>query len=94
MNSNSIRRGTGITTRQLQHLPKNGVFIWCNNDISYPQALARKIGRPDIKIYRRGILLSPYRLSGMTLTEVWCDHACERTKEEWRGWADIRSRIR
>jgi hypothetical protein len=43
-------RGTGRTTKQLMNAPENSVFVWCNDDISYPLRLARNMCRDDIEV--------------------------------------------
>lgn len=87
-------RRTGRTHIQIEHLPKDGIFIWCNDHLAYPRDLARKIGRADVKIYGRSILLEPWRLYGLHLSGASADHACHQlSAEEWHGWFDIKSRI-
>lgn len=42
-------RGTGRTTLQMQTAPAGATFVWCNKDLSYPRALAERLGRTDLK---------------------------------------------
>ena len=46
----SEARGSGRTSAQMQGAPLNSVFVWCNGRHGYPRALARHLGRPDIRI--------------------------------------------
>jgi hypothetical protein len=43
-------RGSGRTARQMQAAPPKAVFVWCNGQHYYPRALARHLGRSDIRI--------------------------------------------
>lgn len=43
-------RGSGRTTRAMQNAPMNAVYVWCNDKLSYPRDLARKVGRDDLRI--------------------------------------------
>lgn len=76
-------RGTGATTQQMQDTPKGAVFVWCNNRLEYPRALARKIGRDDLSI------VSPYWLergwAGQKFTDLVVDHACSLSAGEQNG---------
>lgn len=74
-------RGTGTTTRQMQDAPKGAYFVWCNGQLEYPKALAKKIGREDLKIIR------PYdlerdRMCGIEFTGIVVDHAAVLTDEQ------------
>ena len=46
----SEARGSGRTSAQMTAAPLNSVFVWCNGRHGYPRALARHLGRPDIRI--------------------------------------------
>ena len=43
-------RGTGYTTSQMQAAAQGSIFVWHHDDTRYPQELARKINRTDLKI--------------------------------------------
>ena len=66
-------RGTGKTTRQMLGAPLGSHFIWCNGTLSYPAALARKLGRSDLKIHRPSDLRSG-RLRGVDPALIVVDH--------------------
>ena len=66
-------RGTGKTTRQMLGAPLGGHFIWCNGTLSYPVALARKLGRFDLKIHSPCDLRGG-RLAGIDPALVVVDH--------------------
>jgi hypothetical protein len=68
-------RGTGRTTRQLEAMPLNGVFI-CPNRASmyYTQNLTRKINRSDIQLVAPNWVTS-MRWQGMRYTAIVLDHA-------------------
>lgn len=71
-------RGTGRTTRQLETAPQGAVFVWHHWSLHYPQALAAKLGRPDIKIVsleyvERGML------AGLTMPALVVDHFAWQT---------------
>jgi hypothetical protein len=65
-------RGTGRTTRQLQTMPQDGVFVWCNSSLLYPRQLANHLGRHDVRIVAP---IDLGRLRGITLTAIRVDHA-------------------
>ena len=43
-------RESGRTSQQIQAAPPQAVFVWCNGYHGYPRALARHLGRSDIRI--------------------------------------------
>jgi hypothetical protein len=67
-------RQTGRTTRQMQRLAKGGIFIWCNERIDYPMALARSLGREDIAIKPLS-WLTPHNFRGRIIEDLAIDHA-------------------
>lgn len=72
-------RGSGRTTAQLLAIKPGGVFIWCNDLIHYPKALAKKLGREDIKIYPLCNLENTHKFVGMKVSEIIVDHAATLT---------------
>ena len=46
----SADRDSGRTSQQIQGAPHEAVFVWCNGQHHYPRALARHLGRTDIRI--------------------------------------------
>lgn len=69
-----MTRQSGRTTAQMKSLPKGGLFIWCVNAINYPEALARSIGRADIKIVRPCWVMGQ-NWKGLEFPGVELDHA-------------------
>ena len=92
LKGNDMDRGTGATTQQMQDAPKGAVFVWCNNRLEYPRALARKIGRDDLSI------VSPYWLergwAGQKFTDLVVDHACSLSAGEQNGLKYAITRLR
>ena len=61
----SGERGSGRTTRQLQSAPIGAVFIVPNrNCCSYTEALARHLGRADLKIVSVDLIERPATIHG------------------------------
>ena len=66
----------GKTTEQMIRAKTGAVFVWPNYNIDYPKALARYLGRTDLKI------VSPIWLNMPILgaySDVVIDHACVLT---------------
>lgn len=78
-------RGSGVTKSQLESLPLHGVFVWCNDRLEYPRALAQSIGRLDIHIVSPG-WLEDDRWRGMKMTGLHIDHAANLTDNQWEGY--------
>lgn len=77
--------GTGTTTQQMQAAPHGAIFVWCNNDLSYPRHIARSIGRGDLCIVCAGEdwhRFLGYQLSG----GVVIDHAARLDPIARDGW--------
>jgi hypothetical protein len=66
----------------MQAAPLDAVFIWCNSRLDYPQALARKLGRTDLKIVSPSWLELGWR--GRELSGIVRDHASDWNDEQWR----------
>ena len=47
---NESLRQTGRTTEQMKTAPKGAIYVWCNNRLHYPHALAHHLGRSDLII--------------------------------------------
>lgn len=45
-------RGSGRTSQQIKDAPVGAIFVWCNEGLSYVNALAEHLGRKDVKIVR------------------------------------------
>lgn len=69
----SGNRGTGRTTRQMQKLPQDGIFVWCNGHLAYPKALAQRLNRPDIRVVSPEFIRGD-RWQGMEFTALEVDH--------------------
>lgn len=70
----------GTTTQQMLDAPQGAVFIWNNSYLSYPLALARKLGRDDLQIETPG-WLTDYRYVGQRLKGLVVDHAIQYTDQ-------------
>lgn len=67
-------RGTGRTTKQMLDAPQGAVFVWCNSDTYYPKALARKLGRIDLRVQPLS-WLTHKNVVGRRFTGFVLDHA-------------------
>lgn len=74
------KRGTGLTTQQMNEAPPGAVFVWCNGALYYPQALARKLGRDDLTV-RPLSWLRPDNVMGREFSGVVLDHAAHPSFE-------------
>lgn len=66
-------RQTGTTTEQMRAAGRNSWYIWLNAELAYPRALARRIGRGDLRIVAPDALVTS-RMHGTRDPVV--DHAC------------------
>lgn len=70
-------RGTGRTRAQIIKLKPGALFVWCNESLSYPFALAFALDRGDITLAPRSVLtLEGFhrRCQGYRYSEVVLDH--------------------
>lgn len=68
------KRGTGISTRQMRECQKDSVFVVHSTpQISYFEAIKRKIGRSDIEIVTIGQLAGGWHI-GRRYPEIVLDH--------------------
>ena len=79
-----MERQTGATTQQMQEAPPGAVFVWCNEHLHYPRALAKQLGRADLEIVGPGWLESD-RWYGRTLSGLVTDHALAFSARQWQG---------
>jgi len=86
-------RGTGITTKQLKEAPKNSIFIWLDNHLSYPKRLCFDLGRKDIEVVQPSWIESD-RWRGRVFGGIIVDHATILTNKQYDILAEIKSRIR
>lgn len=68
-------RGSGRTRSQLDKAPSKAVFVWCNDKLEYPRALAYVVGRGDITVLRSRWLDEPVLQFSRNVTDVVLDHA-------------------
>jgi len=73
--------------------PKGAVYVWLNGRLDYPKALARKLGREDLKI------VSPYWIedrqwAGMEFPAMDIDHATTFTEKQWERYWEAKTRVR
>ena len=61
-----------MTMQAMQSAPRDAVYVWCNAHSSYAKALARALGRSDLRIETPGWL--EYRYEGVRVPIV-IDHA-------------------
>ncbi len=86
-------RQEGKTTRQLQAAPQDAVYVWPNDHLAYPKALARHLGRIDLLIVAPGWLCDAH-LCGR-ICEIVIDHAAYLTlrKPQWQAYHYHRERM-
>ena len=73
-------RQTGRTTQQINDAPLGAVFVWCNSSVSYPQEIAKTLGRNDL-VVRPLHWLRPANVMGRNFTGVIVDHAAQPDSE-------------
>ena len=88
-------RQSGRTTRAMQELPRDAVFVWVNQHLDYPKQLARKLGREDLRIVSPQ-WLEDRRWIGLDLSALELDHAAREimTEDQWRAYQDALTRVR
>lgn len=71
-----MARGTGKTAAQMKAAAKGAYFVWCNDRLEYPKALAADIGRPDLHIVSPSWAFhdSAFHLRGVC-QQIVVDHA-------------------
>lgn len=79
-------RQAGMTTLQMMGLPIGGLFIWCNEVISYPIRLAQSIGREDI-IVKPWSYLERREYRGSRFPGWDLDHACPSPWDKRTYWS-------
>lgn len=84
---------TGRTTQQMKEAPRGALFIWCGNQTHYPRALARHLGREDLKI-----VTLDYLTHGGAESRPWpgvvLDHAAQLSFRASYTLEAIRLRVR
>ena len=81
----------GITANQMVSAPKRAVYIWCTNNLVYPKALARKLGRSDLEIHSPSFLRERFR--GRRFSGLIIDHSTELSNSEFLNYIVVMSRI-
>lgn len=84
-------RGTGRTTEQMKHAPYGAYYVWCNRHLNYPTDLARRLGRPDIRVVRPGWLRDGWQGVLLYPGDVVLDHAIQpRQLDEEQQYGVVR----
>lgn len=68
-------RGVGITTAQMLKAPKGAYFVWADDILAYPTALAKKLGRHDLKIRGRRFITEGIQWRGINPATIVIDHS-------------------
>lgn len=81
-------RGQGRTTALMQGAPINALFVWCNEDLTYPRSLARILHRTDLMIFGPSIFDNDrfQELRGKKYSRVVLDHATELGPYRHANW--------
>lgn len=72
-------RWTGVTTKQLNSLPRGGMFVWCQERTEYPVMLAKALDQGDIAVVGPSAMENPSRFSGLSIPGIAVDHAAHLT---------------
>lgn len=92
-----MARGDGTTSRQMENAPYGALFVWPNEVLDYPRALANHLGRGDLEIVGPSALkYYEQRLAGRQFSGVVLDHATGEslTLREWDGYHVALSLVR
>lgn len=86
MNTDQITRDTdrqtGITTRQMNAAPTGAIFVWPNALLNYPQRLAKKLGRTDLRIISTSAFnINVVAVKRLTVEDIVIDHATRLTND-------------
>lgn len=86
-------RRSGRTAKMMQSAPHGCVIVWCNDVLHYPTALARHLGREDLKIVSpRWIEHGQWR--GITFPALRADHAVSFTERLWEAYLHAETAVR
>ena len=72
----SAMRQIGRTSEQMKAAPKGAVYVWVNSILGYPKALARAVGREDLRI------VGPHMVEVLVHREMVVDHAAVLTNRQ------------
>ena len=67
---------SGKTSEQMKAAPKGAVYVWVNSMLGYPKALARAVGREDLRI------VGPHMVEVLRGREMVVDHAAVLTNRQ------------
>jgi hypothetical protein len=84
-------RQSGATAAQMKDAPRDAIYIWVNNKLAYPRALARLLGREDLDIRSPVFFETDARFGHRGAIVI--DHATRLTPRQAEGWAQWRSRF-
>lgn len=88
----SDHRGGGRTSRQMMAATYGAIFVWCNEHTQYAKALAKSLGRDDIRIVSPGWLESIIWRGH--IVEIVVDHAAQLTPLQSDHFERAQSRYR
>lgn len=89
-----MNRGTGRSTRQLESLPQDAVYICPNHStIRYYRGLCGRLGRNDIELVSPQWLTSD-KWRGRVFSDIQLDHATMLSDKEWYYYEQTWPRIR
>lgn len=91
---NDPNRQTGRTTKQMERAANGAVFVWINDSLDYPKALARKIGRADLEIIPASRLTRDFVsqrciIGRLEPVSIVIDHHAEG-RLPYEGWLALR----
>jgi hypothetical protein len=92
---NSIGRGSGRTTRQMQALPHGGWFFH-NSSQKHMEDIRKAINRPDIHLYNVQLLLDISRFRGVVIPGLLMDHHASENIPDlamWNGYIELHDQI-
>lgn len=80
----------GTTSRQMLNAPKDAVFVWLSDDLTYPMELSRKLGRNDLDVRPKSWLCS--RNVRSPTRHIVVDHAASLGIDQLCAWWYAESR--
>ena len=67
---------SGETSEQMKAAPFGAVYVWVNSNLGYPKALARAVGREDLRI------VGPHMVETLAHRKMVVDHAAVLTNRQ------------
>lgn len=86
-------RRSGESVKIIRALRPGGIFVWCNEQLTYPKSLAVSIGRTDIEIVGPD-WLEQERYRWRELSDIAVDHAARLTDRQWDCYLQSKARVR